>query len=58
MDDRDFKLKILELSLNAAALHGVRDPEELAQKNLEWWLKPIDKPVAQSGKQQSKKKSG
>lgn len=58
MDDREFKFKILELTLNTAALSGIRDPEEMAQRNLEWCMSPIDKPKAQSVKQQTKAKSG
>jgi hypothetical protein len=58
MSDREFKFKVLELTLNTAAIHGIRDPEEMAQRNLEWCLSPIDKPKAQSVKQQPKTKSG
>ena len=55
MNDREFKLQVLTVTLQAATVAGLRDPLEAAQKNLDWCLKPIDKPKAQSSKLQANK---
>lgn len=55
MSDREFKLQVLTVTLQAATVAGLRDPLEAAQKNLDWCLKPIDKPKAQSSKPQTNK---
>ena len=55
MNDREFKLQVLTVTLQAASVAGLRDPLEAAQKNLDWCLKPIDKPRAQSSKLQANK---
>tara|TARA_E500000305_G_scaffold1214_1_gene1176 strand:+ start:1398 stop:1595 length:198 start_codon:yes stop_codon:yes gene_type:complete len=56
MDDRDFRFNVLKLTLETAAINGIKEPLELAQRNLEWCMKPIDKPKAQSIKRQTKSK--
>tara|TARA_R110000823_G_C15630383_1_gene468632 strand:- start:381 stop:557 length:177 start_codon:yes stop_codon:yes gene_type:complete len=58
MDDREFKLTVLKLTLETAAINGIKEPLELAQRNLEWCMKPIDKRIAQSSKQQTGSKPG
>ena len=55
MSDREFKLQVLTVTLQSASMAGIRDPLESAQKNLDWCLKPIDKPRAQSSKPQANK---
>ncbi len=57
--DRDFRLSVLRLTLETLPVTGIKDPVELADKNLRWCLQPIDKPKkAQTVKRQSSKKSG
>ena len=58
MDDREFRFNVLKLTLETAAINGIREPLDLAQRNLEWCMKSIEKPKAQSTKQQTGSKSG
>ncbi len=58
MDDREFRFNVLKLTLETAAINGIKEPLELAQQNLEWCIKPIDKHKAQLVKQQTGSKSG
>jgi hypothetical protein len=54
-DDREFRLEVLALTLKTAAIAGIRDPLEAADRNLAWCLKPVDKPLAQPEKRHAKK---
>tara|TARA_R100001443_G_scaffold35471_2_gene49226 strand:- start:875 stop:1054 length:180 start_codon:yes stop_codon:yes gene_type:complete len=53
--DREFRLEVLRLTMEAATHAVIQNPLEQAEKNLQWCLKPIDKPLAQSAKTPSKK---
>jgi len=44
MDDREFKLRVLEVILPHATMAQVRNPTELAQQCVDWCLQPLDKP--------------
>jgi len=53
--DREFRLEVLRLTMEAATHAVIQNPLEQAEKNLQWCLKPIDKPLAQSAKTPGKK---
>jgi len=57
MSDREFRLEVLRLTLETASAMIIQNPLEQADKNLQWCLQPLDKPVAQ-GKKASSKKPG
>jgi len=44
MDDKEFKLEVLRLTLEYGSVATITNPLEVAQRNLEWCLTPIDKP--------------
>ncbi|BAQ86500.1 hypothetical protein [uncultured Mediterranean phage uvMED] len=44
MDDRDFKLAVLRLTLENGTGAVYQDRLKAAQENLEWCLAPLDKP--------------
>jgi|GEM_PF-3173204 hypothetical protein len=50
MDDREFKLEVLRVTLSYSSMSQQRNILEEAQKNLDWCCAPIDKPVARSAK--------
>ena len=54
-EDREFRLEVLRLTMETGAQTVIQNPLEQAEKNLQWCLSPIDKPVAQSAKALSKK---
>lgn len=49
-EDREFRLEVLRLTMEAGTHAVIQNPLEQAEKNLQWCLKPIDKPSAQSAK--------
>ena len=55
MGDKEFKLEVLRLTLEHASVATLSNPLDAAQRNLEWCLAPIDKPVAQSAKTPARK---
>ena len=55
MSDREFRLEVLRLTLETASAAIIQNPLEQADKNLQWCLQPLDKPVAQGKKASSKK---
>lgn len=44
MDDREFKLRVLEVILPHASMAQIRNPTEYAQQCVDWCLEPLDKP--------------
>ena len=54
-DDRDFKLEVLRVTLETGSQVTILNPLEQAEKNLQWCLKPLDKPQARETKASSKK---
>ena len=55
MIDKEFKLEVLRLTLETGSVAVQANPLEVAQRNLEWCLEPIDKPQARSAKTPSEK---
>jgi hypothetical protein len=53
--DREFRLEVLRLTLETGSAAMINNPLEHAERNLQWCLQPIDKPMAQSVKAPSKK---
>ena len=53
--DREFRLEILRLTLEAGTHAVIPNPLEQAEKNLQWCLQPLDKPQARETKAPSKK---
>ena len=53
--DREFRLEVLRLTMEAATHAVIQNPLEQAEKNLQWCLQPLDKPLAQSAKTPGKK---
>jgi len=58
MDDREFKLEVLRVTLAHSTMDQRRDIIAEAQRHLEWCLMEIDKPVAQSPVAQTRKTKG
>ena len=53
--DREFRLEVLRLTLETGSAGIISNPLELAEKNLQWCLQPLDKPQARETKAPSKK---
>lgn len=51
MDDKEFKLEVLRVTLDHATPVELADPLSAAQRNLEWCLAPLEK--AQAPKEQT-----
>lgn len=54
MDDREFRLEILRLTMETGSNGLIQNPLEHAERNLQWCLQGIDKPKARSAKRPSK----
>lgn len=48
--DRDFRLEVLRLTMETGSQVTIQNPLEQAEKNLQWCLQPVDKPLAQPAK--------
>ena len=46
MDDKEFRLEVLRLTLETGSAAVITNPLEQAEKNLQWCLQPLDKPKA------------
>ena len=57
MNDSEIKLRVLEATLSSNTIAGVKNPIEAAQTNLDWVLKPIDKPAPKVAKAQPAKRA-
>lgn len=55
MEDREFKLEVLRVTLAQSTMAQMSDILTQAQKNLEWCLEEIGKPQAQSSRQQPRR---
>lgn len=55
MDDKEFRLEVLRITLETGSAAVITNPLEQAERNLQWCLQPLDKPKAQEGKMPSKK---
>jgi len=53
-DDREFRLEVLRLTMEAGTQAVIQNPLEQAEQNLQWCLQPLDKPKAQEKKASSK----
>lgn len=53
--DREFRLEVLRLTLETGSAGIISNPLDHAEKNLQWCLKPLDKPKARETKVPSKK---
>jgi len=53
--DRDFRLDVLRLTMETGSQVTIQNPLEQAEKNLQWCLQPVDKPLAQPAKAPGKK---
>ena len=53
--DREFRLEVLRLTIETGSAAMIQNPIELAERNLQWCLQPLDKPNAQEMKTPSKK---
>ena len=58
MDDKEFKLEVLRVTLAHSTMDQRRDIIAEAQKHLDWCLEEIDKPSAQLPRAQSRKPKG
>lgn len=58
MDDREFKLEVLRVTLAHSTMAQMRDIISEAQKHLDWCLQDIEKPQAQSPRTQPKRAKG
>jgi len=54
-EDRLFRLEVLRLTLETGTAATVQNPLPAAEKNLQWCLQPLDKPLVQEAQSQSKK---
>ncbi len=54
MDNQELRLEVLRLTMETGSAAVISDPLSHAEKNLQWVLKPLDKPLAQESKSQSK----
>ena len=53
--DREFRLEVLRLTIETGSAAMIQNPIELAERNLQWCLQPLDQPTAQEMKTPSKK---
>ncbi len=58
MDDREFKLAVLRLTLENGTGAVFQDRLKAAQENLEWCLAPLDKPQPKAAAPRKKKNPG
>jgi len=57
MDDREFKLRVLEVILPHATMAQIRNPTDYAQECLEWCLKPLEQPQRPKAKAPTRQNS-
>ncbi len=55
MDDREFRLEVLRLTMETGSTGLIQNPLEHAERNLQWCLQLVDKPKAQPSKRPAKK---
>ena len=58
MDDKEFKLEVLRVTLAYSTMDQRRDIIAEAQKHLDWCLMEVDKPSARPPVAQAKKAKG
>lgn len=58
MDDREFKLAVLRLTLENGTGAVFQDRLKAAQENLEWCLAPLDKPRSKAATSRKTKNPG
>ena len=58
MDDREFRLEVLRLTLENANARVALNPLEQAEQYLEWCLQAPDKPPAQVKQSTPRKQTG
>lgn len=58
MDDREFKLEVLRVTLSNSTPATQANPLAEAQRNLEWCIKEFDKPVARNLKAPTRQTKG
>lgn len=54
MDDREFRLEVLRLTMETGSTGLIQNPLEHAERNLQWCLQSVDKPKARPAKRPSK----